>query len=107
MPSLLDILKQSAFNRPSCGCPLVIFFGGGCAPLGLFSSFIGYLLSNKNEPSPWVVAVDTPKLYRNHFTFSLGDSSPGTVTLIDSATFFEVHLTIECEEDIPFLYENT
>jgi len=103
MPSLLDVLKQSEFNRPSCGCPLLIFFKDGCAPLGLFSSLIGYLLSDKNKPSSWVVAVDTPKLYRNHFTFGFGDSSPGTVTLIDSAAFFEVHLTIECE-DLPLLY---
>ena len=106
MPSLLDVLKRSEFDRPPCGCPLVIFFKDGCAPLGLFSSLIAFLLSDKNKPNSWLIAVDIRKLYRNYITFGLGDSCPGSVTLIDSATFFEVHLTIECE-DLPLLYNGT
>ena len=106
MPSLLDVLKRSEFDRPPCGCPLVIFFEDGCAPLGLFSSLVAFLLSDKNEPNSWLIAGDIRKLYRNYITFGLGDSCPGSVTLIDSATFFEVHLTIECE-DLPLLYNGT
>ena len=100
MPSLLDVLKQSDFQRPSCGHPLVISFNDRYAPLGLFSSLVAFLLS---KPNSWVVA-DNPKLYRNHITFDhLGDSYPGSVVLIDSATFFEVYL--ECE-GVPEFYND-
>ena len=103
MPSLLDVLKQSEFYRSSCGCPLVICFKGGCAPLGLFSSLIAFLLSDKNEPNSWVIAGDSPRLYRNHITFGLGDSTPGSVTLIDNSAFFEVHVTVSLRA----LYKDT
>ena len=101
MPSLLDVLKQSEFHRPSC-CPLVVFFEDGCAPLGLFSSLIAFLLSDKNEPYSWVVACDHPKHYRNHITLALSHN-PGSVTLIDSSAFFEVHVTI----GLASLYKDT
>ena len=101
MPSLLDVLNQSEIDRPSCGCQLVISFEDSYAPLGLFSSLVAFLLSDKNEPNSWVIA-DSPKLYRNHITFSLG-KKPGLVVLIDSAAFFEVYLTLECEG----LYKDT
>ena len=101
MPSLLDVQKQSEFRRPSC-CPLVVFFEDGCAPLGLFSSLIAFLLSDKNEPYSWVVACDHPKLYRNHITLALSPN-PGSVTLIDSSAFFEVHVTI----GLASLYKDT
>ena len=101
MPSLLDVLTQSEINRPSCGCQLVISFQDGCAPLGLFSSLVALLLSDRNKPNPWVVAQNR-ELYRNYITFSLG-RRPGLVVLIDSAAFFEVYLNLECEG----LYENT
>ena len=105
MPSLLDVLKQSDFERPSCGCQLVISFKGRYAPLGLFSSLVAFLLSDKMEPNPWVVFGDTSKLYRNHITFYL-DSYPGSVVLIDSAAFFEVYLILDCT-DLPELYQDT
>ena len=103
MPSLLDVLKRSDIERPSCGCQLVISFKGRYAPLGLFSSLVAFLLSKANS---WVV-TDSPKLYRNHITFDhLGDSYPDSVVLIDSTTFFEVYLNIECE-DLSELYKDT
>ena len=105
MPSLLDVLKQSDFERPSCGCQLVISFKGKYAPLGLFSSLVAFLLSDKTEPNPWVIFGDTTKLYRNHITFYL-DSYPGSVVLIDSAAFFEVYLILDCT-DLPQLYQDT
>ena len=105
MPSLLDVLKQSDFERPSCGCQLIISFKGRYAPLGLFSSLVAFLLSDKTEPNPWVVFGDTSKLYRNHITFYL-DSYPGSVVLIDSAAFFEVYLILDCS-DLPDLYKDT
>ena len=101
MPSLLDVQEQSEINRPSCDCQLVISFQDGCAPLGLFSALVAFLLSDKNKPNPWVIS-DSPKLHRNHITFSLC-RRPGLVDLIDSAAFFEVYLTLECEG----LYEDT
>ena len=105
MPSLLDVLKRSDFQRPSCGCQLVISFKDRYAPLGLFSSLVAFLLSDKTEPNPWVVFGDTSKLYRNHITFYL-DSYPGSVVLIDSAAFFEVYLILDCT-DLPELYKDT
>ena len=101
MPSLLDVLKRSDFQRPSCGCQLVISFKGRYAPLGLFSSLVAFLFSDKT----WMIAGDSNKLYRNHVTFCL-DSYPGSVVLIDSAAFFEVYLNIECES-LPKLYKDT
>ena len=120
MPSLLDVLKRSDFQRPSCGCQLVISFDtivpdSHCvreysfknryAPLGLFSSLVAFLLSEKAKPKSWMIAGDTNKLYRNHATFYL-DNYPGSVVLIDSAAFFEVYLSIECE-GLPELYKDT
>ena len=102
MPSLLDVLKQSEFHRSSCGCPLIIYFKGGCAPLGLFSSLIAFLMSDKNEAKPWVIANEDPELYRNHITLALSPD-PGSVTLIDSGAFFEVHVTISLRS----LYKHT
>ena len=96
MPSVLDMLKRSEFCRSS-RYPLVIVFKGGCAPLGLFSSLVAFLLSDKNKPSPWVIAVESPKLHRNHITFGLS-RYPGSVTLIDYAAFFEVHVAIGCRQ---------
>ena len=102
MPSLLDVLNQKDFQRPSRDCQLVISFDDRYAPLGLFSSLVAFLLS---KPNLWVVA-DNPKLYRNHVTFDLGDSYPGSVVLIDSAAFFEVYLILDCT-DLPELYQDT
>ena len=119
MPSLLDVLKQSDFQRPSGGCPLIISFNSlvpnshgvqgysfnnRYAPLGLFSSLVAFLLSDKAKPKSWMIAGDSNKLYRNHVTFYL-DSYPGSVVLIDSATFFEVYLNIECQ-GLPELYKD-
>lgn len=95
MPSLLDVLNRSDFQRPSCDCQVVISFKDRYAPLGLFSPLVAFLLS---KPNSWVVA-DNPKLYRNHVTFDhLGDSYPGSVVLIDSAAFFEVYLILDCTD---------
>ena len=102
MPSLLDVQKLTDLKRPSCGYPLVISFQDRYAPLGLFSSLVALLLSDKTKPNPWVIA-DSPKLYRNHITFNLGDSCPGSVVLIDSAAFFEVYLDLNCKD----LYQDT
>ena len=110
MPSLLDMLKQSEFRRHCGSCPLVILFKDRCAPkyapryapLGLFSSLIAFLLSDKNKPRSWEIAGNNPKLYRNHITLAFCDR-PGSVTLIDSATFFEVHITISLRS----LYKKT
>ena len=112
MPSLLDVLKRSEFRRLSGSCPLVILFRDRCtpkyapkyAPLGLFSSVIASLLSDTNESSSWVIADDSPKLYRNHITLALG-ARPGSVTLIDSATFFEVHIVLRTS--LPLVYKDT
>ena len=104
MPSLLDVLTQGEINRPSCGCQLVISFEDACAPLGLFSSLVAFLLSDKIKPNSWVIA-ESPKLYRNHITFHLS-GHPGSVVLIDSATFFEVYLVLKCEGP-SIVYENT
>ena len=93
MPSLLDVLKRSDFRRPSCGCQLVISFKGRYASLGLFSSVVAFLFSDKTEPNPRVVFGDTSKLYRNRITFYL-DRYPGFVVLIDSAAFIEVYLIL-------------
>ena len=105
MPSLLDVQEQNKADRPACGCQLVISFENGYAPLGLFSSLVAFLLSDKNKPNSWEID-DSPKLYRNHITFHLRKSYAGSVVLIDSAAFFEVYLTLKCE-GLPMLYKDT
>ena len=102
MPCLLEIIgpEEVAKHRvDSSGyiVPLVLYFSHGVPPIGIFCSLVVYLLSSANKfPCSWELVVNnvhTPVcLYRNCVKFKI-PLYPGTVTLVDSFFFFEVHLT--------------
>ena len=79
--------------------PLVIQFPEGCPRKGVFCSLICFLTSPKNYPSPWSIllerGVSSPVcLYRNCIQFKVY-ACPGTVTLIDAYTHFEIHTKVK------------
>ena len=79
--------------------PLVIQFPEGCPRKGVFCSLICFLTSQQNSPSPWSIlreqGVSSPAcLYRNCIQFKVY-GCPGTVTLIDAYTHFEVHVKVK------------
>ena len=102
MPCLLRMIspKEVAKHRldsSAATVPLLLCFCHGGPLLGMFCSLIVYLLSSANQfPSPWKLVVDrlsTPVcLFRNCVKFTIPEY-PGTVTLVDSFFFFEVHVT--------------
>lgn len=106
MPCLLKIISSERIAKhrvsPSAATvPLVLRFPPGVPPLGVFCSLVVYLLSDSNRsPSPWKLVVDcftTPEcLHRNCVKFMIPEY-PGTVTLIDSFAFFEVHVGTSSE----------
>ena len=103
MPCLLQIIssKEVAKHRDrvcssAATVPLILHFPPGVPPLGIFCSLVVYLLSASNHsPSPWKLVVDrstTPVcLHRNCVQFRILQY-PGTITLVDSFGFFEVHV---------------
>ena len=106
MPSLLDTLRPENISRPSAKdtSVLCIHFPSGYAPNGLFSSLIAFLLSDENDwPSPWKIAKRPGKLYRSCMMFNLSRKYPTSVTLVDSRSHYEVHVTIS---GIPELFKN-
>ena len=70
---------------------------------GIFCSSVAFLISNNNHfPHAWKLAVQPHSavlvcLSRNCVVFSV-PSFPGTVTLIDSHTFYEVHISARIEQ---------
>ena len=104
MPCLLQIIssEEVAKHRVSSSAatvPLILHFPQGVPPLGIFCSLVVYLLSPSNHsPSPWKLVVDhstTPVCFhRNCVQFTV-PNQPGTITLIDSFDFFEVHVSTQ------------
>ena len=78
--------------------PVVLHFPHGGPLLGVFCCLVVFLLSTENcFPSPWKLLVSdslgTPVcLYRNCVKFMI-PRYPGTVTLIDAFSFFELHVS--------------
>ena len=102
MPCLLQIISSEEvakhrLHSSAATVPLILCFPHGGPLLGMFCSLIVYLLSSANQfPFPWKLVVDrlnTPVcLFRNCVKFTIPEY-PGTVTLVDSFSFFEVHVT--------------
>ena len=100
IPCLLRMLdnKEQAAHRvapSSPAAPLVLLFPESEPLLGVFCSLMVFLLSSENHfPSPWKLlnCHHTPVcLYRNCVKFTI-PQYPGTITLLDSFAFFEVHI---------------
>ena len=102
MPCLLQIIssEEVAKHRVSSSAatvPLILYFPKGVPPLGIFCSLVVYLLSTSNRlPSQWKLKLDRSKspvcLHRNCVQFTI-PNHPGTITLIDSFDFFQVHVS--------------
>ena len=101
MPCLLRIISSKEIARlrlssSATTVPVVLHFPHGGPLLGMFCCLIVFLLSTENKfPSPWKLKdnLGTPVcLYRNCVKFTI-PRYPGTVTLIDTFSFFELHVS--------------
>ena len=103
MPALLEVLEEDKVcehrvpdDSPAAALGLDFPLGG--PRHGTFCTLICFLVSLNNQfPCPWEIVLRrksvTPAcLYRNCIQFSL-PGYPGTVTLIDTFSHFEVHVT--------------
>ena len=104
MPSLLDPeLTDKEKHRSSSESlsPLLILLHGGCLPNGLFTSLIVFL---KNSCGWQLAYRRRPRkpicLYQNCVTFVVPGNLPGTVTLIASFNYLEVHVNCSIESEI-------
>ena len=102
MPALLEVLEEDKVcehrvRDDSPAAALALDFPLGGPRLGTFCTLISFLSSYNNQfPGPWKIVLlpnsNTPAcLYRNCIQFSIR-GFPGSVTLIDTFTHFEVHV---------------
>ena len=104
MPSLLldlpaDEVEQYRIKPSSSAAPFVVRFADDLAPSGIFCSLIASLLSSLNwefHPHP-INRVSPECVARNCIIFKLPSGLPGAVTLIDSYSHFEIHVTAPAE----------
>ena len=107
VPALLQRLKKEEIDKHRVPCsssaasPLVFTFPKHGGPLlGVFCASVVSLLSDENtHPCPWKLAMDEDDiipccLYRNCVEFTVHDY-PGSVMLIDSFDYIEVHLHVD------------
>ena len=93
MPSLLQMISPEQVDKqlpsPSTSvAPLLVHFPAGCAQNGVFCALVVYLIS----VSGWKFAKGTIHcVSRNCVCFQL-PGKPGCITLVDSFTFFELHV---------------
>ena len=99
LPQLSPENVEKYRSSPSSpAAPLVIRFRDGVSPSGAFCAFVASLLSPDN-PHHWELLPDpsssptSPEcVFRNCIKFKLPDGAPGSLTLIDSFTHFEMHI---------------
>ena len=105
MPSLLNELsdKELSKHRSSSASlsALLILLHGGCLPNGIFTSLVASLKNNYR----WQLAVGgnlrkPTCLHQNCVTFKIPGKLPGSVTLIASFNYLEVHVTCPIEPKI-------
>ena len=91
MPSLLPVIPAESIARASSTItPLLVHFPSKCAQNGVFCALIVHLLT----VCKWELQTKDGNLAcvsRNCIQFKLPEK-PATITLIDSFSFFEVHL---------------
>ena len=103
MPSLLEVVSEGvAQYRVSGERALVIHFPEGGPQSGMFCCLIAFILSTENaDPVRWKVFEESQKprcLTRNVVMFSVGEL-PGSVTIIDYFTHFEVHVHTHSQKE--------
>ena len=91
MPSLLPVIPAESISRPSSTItPLLVHFPSKCAQNGVFCALVVHLLTI----CKWELQIKDGNqacISRNCIQFKLPEK-PATITLIDSFSFFEVHL---------------
>ena len=98
IPSLLPNLPKekvsehhvTSLDHPA---PLVIHYPNRWLPVGVMPSLVVYLRSKWEDASP-------PCLYHNCIKFRLPDNEPGSIVLIDSTKFLEVHVKSELDSNL-------
>ena len=101
MPCLLRTMKSEEVDQyrvtASGVAPLAIHFSSGWVPHGVFCSLVAFLRSSQN-PSPWKL-YPCPNdrsaplcLTRNCIKFQFPEDAPGSLTLIDAFSHFEVYV---------------
>ena len=94
MPCLLPMLPAESITRPrSSIAPLLVHFPSKCAQNGVFCALVVHLLTTCR----WELQTKDGNLacvFRNCIQFKL-PGKPATATLIDSFSFFEVHLNTQ------------
>ena len=93
-----ELIKHRVTAMSPCASLVLTFPDHGGPLLGVFCATVGALLSEDNiEPCRWKLTMDsedeiTPRcLKRNCVQFSI-EGHPGTVTIIDSFQYIEVHI---------------
>ena len=107
MPCLLRTMESQEINQhrvtASGVAPLAVHFSCGWVPHGVFCSLVAFLRSSHNT-SPWMLSLspeDNTKplcLTRNCIKFQLPEGAPGSLTLIDAFSYFEVY--VEARHDV-------
>ena len=103
MPCLLKTLESQEVDQyqvtVSHVVPLAIHFSCKLVPHGVFCSLVAFLRSSQN--SPWSL-FPNPKnttepqcLTRNCIKFQLPEGAPGSLTLIDAFSHFEVNVNTQ------------
>ena len=108
MPCLLRTMEPKEVDEyrvSSSGvAPLAIHFSCKLVPHGVFCSLVAFLQSSQN-PSPWSLFphpdnITEPQcLTRNCIKFKSPKGAPGSLTLIDAFSHFEVH--VNTRQDVP------
>ena len=100
MPSLLKDLSKSEIQKYRSDSkllpPLLLYLDEGCLPNGLFTSLIASLI-NDHE---WILSLykkEPACLYQNCVKFLIPVGVPGSVTLVASFEYIEIHLHIDCK----------
>ena len=99
-PNELDQYRVTS-SSASGVAPLAIHFSCKLVPHGVFCSLVAFL---RSQSSPWNLSLcpeDNTKplcLTRNCIKFQLPEGAPGSLTLIDAFSHFEVH--VKAEHDV-------
>ena len=103
MPSLLKELNESEVQSYRCNSkflsPLLLYLDEGCLPNGLFTSLIA-ALNNDHNWSPSYINKEPACLYRNCVKLSIPGGVPGSVTLIASFEYIEIHIDCKFESEL-------
>ena len=111
MPCLLPMLEPDEVGHHvssvAPASPLVITFPNGLAPHGVYCSLAAFLLSFLKLVSDPYDLAKPACLARNCIKFRLPGRAPGSFTLIDTFSRFEIHIKAErdvCIQLCPLVY---